>query len=109
MQRDLVAYTGVVTVQAAADSGMRLPFQDSRKYLIGRQHLWEEIAADLRSHPQRCVLVHGSSGTIVPTRVGRTERRGGGAVRACLCCAALVECEMPMPSLAVGRRLREAG
>ena len=60
---NLTAYTGVLTVHAVADSSMRLPFRDSRKYLVGRQPLWEAIASEFQSQPQRCDLVHGSSGT----------------------------------------------
>ena len=52
-----------VSVTAEERGGMRMPFTDPRKYLVGRQPLISSVAGHLRSQPWARVLLHGESGT----------------------------------------------
>ena len=52
-----------ITVTAEELDGMRMPFSDPRKYLVGREPLISAVAAQLCSQPWARVLLHGESGT----------------------------------------------
>ena len=58
----LEGFAGAVTVQAMPRGGMRIPFKDPRKYLVGRDLQIEHIAAEVHSQSASRTLVHGNSG-----------------------------------------------
>ena len=52
-----------VIVKAENRGGMRIPFPDPRRYLVGRAPLISAVATQLCSQPSARVLLHGESGT----------------------------------------------
>ena len=52
-----------VIVKAEERGGMRMPFTDPRKYLVGRAPLISAVSTQLCSQPWARVLLHGESGT----------------------------------------------
>ena len=52
-----------VSVTAEERGGMRMPFTDPRKYLVGREPLIASVATHLQSQASARVLLHGESGT----------------------------------------------
>ena len=52
-----------VSVTAEERGGMRMPFTDPRKYLVGREPLIASVATHLLSQAYARVLLHGESGT----------------------------------------------
>ena len=58
----LAGFAGHVTVHPVVSDSMRIPFQDPRKYLIGRHTQTEQIAQQIREQAWCRSLVYGNSG-----------------------------------------------
>ena len=68
----------VVVVQGEERGGMRIPFRDPRKYLVGRDPDIGAVAVQLRSEPWSRIMLYGQSGT------GKTAAAIGIAFEVCL-------------------------
>ena len=64
LERHLSEFDGKVTVQGVVEGGLRIPFADARKFLVGRTALVEDIAGAVREAPWRRDLIYGTSGDI---------------------------------------------
>ena len=58
----LAGFAGHVTVHPVVSDSMRIPFQDPRKYLVGRQTQIEQIAQEIQGQQWCRSLVYGNSG-----------------------------------------------
>ena len=62
VQSSLDTFSGTCTVHAVSRGGMRIPFKDPRKYLVGRDALLEDVAAECRGQPRCRAVLCGDSG-----------------------------------------------
>ena len=68
----------MVSVLGEDRGGMRIPFRDPRKYLVGRDPDIGAVAVQLRSEPWSRIMLYGQSGT------GKTAAAIGIAFEVCL-------------------------